>query len=377
MWQPNGIYSKFSLKIPPLLFGMKAMNGLKNLPATRVVVIHGKGLSDDQKKKLSNCLSAFDICFIAKSWEGEPELATLKETISIAEKFKPDVFIAIGGGSVIDGAKLVRAFYEFPFLNRDSRNFSLLSFNTKFIVIPTTIGSGAEISSASVLYNPISRSKDFFISHAFIPDIIVLDPEFIIGASDSILFSSMIDALSHIIEGYVSVVENQIADIYAEKALQIFSQKWQIFHETRDPSIAVDLQLAALWAGLVQNHCIVGAAHGLAHQLSAYQFSHSTAISLVLPSVLKRNSIDAKVNARYQQLAKVSGIENGATGIIELIDSINAVANIDAEKTRLRNLLPIIMKDSQFFSNALKDKGALGNPISLSETLYMEILKIL
>jgi alcohol dehydrogenase len=377
MWEPNGIYSKFSLKIPPILFVIMSINGLKNFPVSKVAVIHGKGLTEDQKRKITNTIPAFDICFITKSWEGEPELSTLKETIAVAEKFQPDLFIAIGGGSVIDGAKLVRAFYEFPFLDKDSRNFNLLNFSTKFIAIPTTIGSGAEISSASVLYNPVEKTKDFFLTHAFIPDIIILDPEFIIEASDNILFSSMIDTLSHIIEGYVSIVDNQIADIYAEKALQIIFQKWGIFHKTRDPLIALDLQLASLWAGLVQNHCIVGAAHGLAHQLSAYHFSHSTAISLVLPAVITRNSIDDKANMRYNQLLKASGIEGGITSLIEMIDRITSVANNDNEKSRFKSELPAIMNDSQFISNAIKDKGALGNPIPLSENLYKEILETL
>ena len=377
MWEPNGIYSKFSLKIPPILFGVTAINGLKNFPVAKVAIIHGKALTEEQKSKISNTIPAFDICFILKSWEDEPELKLLKKTIAIVEAFKPDLFIAIGGGSVIDGTKLVRVFYEFPYIEENNSNFNLLNFSTKFIAIPTTIGSGAEISSASVLYNPIEKTKEFFIAHAFIPDVIIFDSEFIIKASDSILFSSMIDSLSHIIEGYVSIVENQIADIYAEKALQIISQKWQIFKKTRDPLIAVDLQLASLWAGLVQNHCIVGAAHGLAHQMSAYHFSHSTAISLVLPAVIKRNSNDDKVNMRYKKLINAAGIKGETNGLIEMIEEITYAANNISEKSRFKNYLPNIINDTNFISNAIKDKGAQGNPIPLSENFYMEILETL
>jgi alcohol dehydrogenase len=377
MWEPNGIYSKFSLKIPPILFGVTAINGLKNFPVAKVAIIHGKALTEEQKSKISNTIPAFDICFILKSWEDEPELKLLKKTIAIVEAFKPDLFIAIGGGSVIDGTKLVRVFYEFPYIEENNSNFNLLNFSTKFIAIPTTIGSGAEISSASVLYNPIEKTKEFFIAHAFIPDVIILDSEFIIKASDNILFSSMIDSLSHIIEGYVSIVENQIADIYAEKALQIISQKWQIFKKTRDPLIAVDLQLASLWAGLVQNHCIVGAAHGLAHQMSAYHFSHSTAISLVLPAVIKRNSNDDKVNMRYKKLINAAGIKGETNGLIEMIEEITHAANNISEKSRFKDYLPNIFNDTNFISNAIKDKGAQGNPIPLSENFYMEILETL
>jgi alcohol dehydrogenase len=377
MWEPNGIYSKFSLKIPPILFGFTAINGLKNFPVAKVAIIHGKGLTEEQKSKILNTIPAFDVCFILKSWKDEPELKSLKKTIAIVEAFKPDLFIAIGGGSVIDGTKLVRVFYEFPYIEENNKNFNLLNFSTKFIAIPTTIGSGAEISSASVLYNPKEKTKEFYLSHAFIPDVIILDSDFIIKASDNILFSSMIDSLSHIIEGYVSNVENQIANIYAEKALQIISQKWQIFEKTRDPIIALDLQLASLWAGLVQNHCIVGAAHGLAHQMSAYNFSHSTAISLVLPAVIKRNSYDDKANMRYKKLINAAGIKGETNGLIEMIEEIIYAANNVSEKSRFKNYLPNIIDDTNFISNAIKDKGAQGNPIPLSEKYYMEILETL
>jgi alcohol dehydrogenase len=375
MWEPSGLYSKFVLKMPTFLFGKNALNGLKNLPASKVAIVHGASLSEDLKFKIKGAISSFDLIFIEKSWGGEPELNSLKESLRQMEIFKPDVVIAVGGGSVIDGAKMLRAFYEFPYLNVQTRNFNMLNFSTRFIAIPTTIGSGAEISSASVLYDQEQKTKDFFISHSFIPEIIILDPRFILDAPDDILFSSMVDAISHIVEGYVSLLENTIVDIYAEKALQLIVENWEVFKTTRNFESAQNLQFAAVLAGLVQNHCIVGAAHGLAHQLSSYGFSHSTAISIVLKAVINKNAGSPDIRNKYEKLALASGISDGVEGIGKLIDAVSDASNNQKDIERFKSLMKKILNNDVFFSNAMKDKGAKGNPMPLSESFYKEILQ--
>ena len=374
MFEPSGLYSKYILKFPTLLFGKNALNGLKSFPTSKVAVVHGTSLSENLKVKIKSAISSFEIIFIEKSWGGEPELNTLKESLHQVEEFKPDLIIAVGGGSVIDGAKMLRAFYEFPYLNVQTRNFNMLNFSTRFIAIPTTIGSGAEISSASVLYNQEIKTKDFFISHSFIPEIIILDPRFIMDAPDEILFSTMIDAISHIVEGYVSLLDNPIVDIYAEKALQLIAENWEVFKTSRTFESAQNLQFGAVLAGLVQNHCIVGAAHGLAHQLSSYGFSHSTAISIVLKTVINKNAVSPDVRNKYEKLAAASGISDGVEGLGKLIENVADASNNQKDKERFKSLLNTILNNDDFFSHAMKDKGAKGNPLPLSESFYKEIL---
>jgi alcohol dehydrogenase class IV len=374
MWEPSGLYSKFVLKMPTILFGMNALNGLKNLPASKVAIVHGASLSEELKVKIKGSISSFEILFVEKSWGGEPQLDTLMASLRQVEIFKPDVIIAVGGGSVIDGAKMLRAFYEFPYLNVETRNFNMLNFSTQFIAVPTTIGSGAEISSASVLYDREQKTKDFFISHSFIPQIIILDPRFIIEAPNDILFSSMVDAISHIVEGYVSLLDNPIVDIYAEKALQLIAENWEIFKTTRTFESAQNLQFASVLAGLVQNHCIVGAAHGIAHQLSSYGFSHSSAISIVLKAVIKKNSSNPEIKNKYEKLTLASGIVDGVEGLIKLIEDVSDASNNQKDIEKFKLLLTSILNNDVFFSNAMKDKGAKGNPLPLSEFFYKEIL---
>ena len=201
MWEPEGMYAKFLLKQPTILFGENAIFGLKTFASSRVAVIHGSSLNDDYKGIIIKALSAFEINFVEKKWKGEPTLISLSDTIADIEKIKPDLIIAVGGGSVIDGAKMVRTYYEFPFFDINETRFSMLNWKTKFVAIPTTIGSGAEISSSSVMYNENSKTKEFVISHQFIPEVIILEASLIENAPKKILISSMVDALSHCIEG--------------------------------------------------------------------------------------------------------------------------------------------------------------------------------
>ena len=127
-------------------------------------------------------------------------------------------------------------------------------------------------------------------------------------------------------------------------------------------------------AGLVQNHCIVGAAHGLAHQLGSYGFSHSTAISIVLKAVVNKNSGNPDVKRKYEKLASSAGLMDGVEGLGKLIEAVSDVSNNQKNIERFKSLLNTILNSDVFFSNAMKDKGAKGNPLPLSESFYREIL---
>jgi len=374
MWEPSGIFSKFVLRTPVILHGKSPFRGLKNFSGTKVAVIHGRSLSDYAREKIKATFSSLDIQFFLRSWKNEPSLSEIQETLEVIEEYKPDIFLAIGGGSVIDGAKIIRMYYEFPFFSSKSRYNDLLTFSTKFIVVPTTIGSGAEISSASVLYNDIEKTKEFIISHAFIPDVIVLDSNLILESPKNLLFQSLLDAISHIVEGYVSKLDNIIINAYAEKALQLINNNWEIFLKDNNEEAALNLQFAAVLAGAVQNHCIVGAAHGLAHQLSSYNFGHSTAIAIVLKQVIIANSQNPETNRKYEMLSKSAGLTPSKEGLLDLITKIKNVALIESEIVRFKSLRIEILRNEQFFKNAIEDIGAKGNPISLTQEFYHNIL---
>ena len=374
MWEPQGMYSKFILQQPVILFGENAIMGLKSYPSSRVAVIHGSSLNEDYKTKVLKSLSAFEISFVEKKWKGEPTLNSLSETIADIEKIKPDMIIAIGGGSVIDGAKMVRTYYEFPFFDMNNTKFSMLNWKTNLVAIPTTIGSGAEISSASVMYNDNNKSKEFVISHKFIPEIIILEASLIVNAPKKMLLSSMVDALSHCIEGYMSNIDNILIDSYAEKAIQIISKYYQVVSKGIDKENLNKLQLASVFAGMVQNHCIVGATHAIAHQMSAFGLSHSNAISIFLPSVIRKNIKNKESKNRFEQLAIHSGFSKGSK-LLDFIEDVISSFDLQKEKSILLDNREIILSDDSLFERALSDKGGQGNPISMNKEFLQDIIK--
>jgi len=375
MWEPSGMYSKFVLKQPTILFGKNAIMGLKTYASSRVAVIHGSSLTDEYKTKVFKAMSAFETSFVEKTWQGEPTLISLSKTIADIEKIKPDMIIAIGGGSVIDGAKMVRTYYEFPFFDVNDTKFSMLNWKTNFVAIPTTIGSGAEISSTSVMYNDSNKSKEFIICHQFIPEIIVLEASLIENAPKKILLSSMVDALSHSIEGYMSIIDNMLIDSYAEKAIQIISKHYEVVTKGLGKENLNKLQLASIFAGMVQNHCVVGATHALAHQISAYGLSHSDAISIFLPSVIRKNIKNRESNNRFEQLAIHSGFSKGSE-LLGLVENIISSFDLQKERAIVLNNRDIILADDSFFERALADKGGQGNPISMDKGFLQDIFKL-
>ena len=138
MWYPQGIYSNFLLKQPNILFGKNALYGLKIFPSARVAIIHGNSLDESYIENISNVLNCFEKIFIRKDWSGEPVVDALSNSINKIERFNPDVIIAVGGGSIIDAAKIIRLYYEFPYFDINKPNFSMLKWKSKFNEIPTT-----------------------------------------------------------------------------------------------------------------------------------------------------------------------------------------------------------------------------------------------
>ena len=373
MWEPQILYSKFVLKQPTLLTGLNAIRGLRNYPCSRVAVVHGESLSTELKDIIRKSIVPFDLKFILKSWKGEPTLYEIGSTIKDLESFKPDLIIAIGGGSVIDGTKVARLYYEFPFFDITNTRFTNLEWKTRFVAIPTTIGSGAEISSAAVLIDTKEQRKEMIVSHSLLPDIIVFDPSYVKDTPMRIILLSALDAVAHIVEGYVSVLDNNLIDFYAEKGLQNVRQTLSDDTELTLSDFSA-LQFAGYLGGIVQNHCLVGAAHAIAHQLGSHGFSHTEAVALILPDVIKANSSNSdEVEKKYEKLCLGSGF-NDINDLVIFIETIAQKAGLSEKKTKLQNLLSCLQKEPSFINNIQNDKGGKGNPITLSSDFIEQIL---
>jgi alcohol dehydrogenase class IV len=264
---------------------------------------------------------------------------------------------------------LCRLFYEFPFMDAKNPRFSFLEWKTKFIAVPTTIGSGAEVSSAAVLQNNAERRKEMVVAHSLRPSVVMFIPSFIAQSRHELVASSGLDAISHIIEGYVSNLSNPMAELLAEQGLNIFRQ--EILQPVPD---YLRLQYAGYVGGMVQNHCLVGAAHAFGHQLAAEGYSHSEAIALLLSHVIRRNMQDEAVKSKYETLFLHAGFQSIAEGL-DFIDTLRQQAKPRHTVAELRTLLQSKADDEAFIQHVMDDKGGKGNPLTITPEYILQFIQ--
>ncbi|WCE29853.1 iron-containing alcohol dehydrogenase family protein [Vibrio sp. SCSIO 43137] len=352
--------------------GQNARMALKGLVANRVALIVSSAFKRSSYcEQLERLINADSVLLIEKSWDGEPSVESLSGVLCKLEKFQPDYILALGGGSVIDGAKLAWLLYEHPTLSNEQlfRPFSLPSLRgkAKFAAIPTTVGAGSEVSSAAVMLDTSSSSKKAVVTHEFIPDLVILDPELVQEVSHNILKTTVADALSHAVEGYVSQINHPLMDSFAEKAVEIVASYIDCFDdESWDLAMIADLQYASMLAGWVQNHKIVGLSHAIAHQLGSLEIGHGLANGLLMPEVISFNAGKDKETAKkYQKLCSKASIEN----VSQLRDIFKKLTKGQYDSKCLSEA-----DLERIATGALLDPAAKSNPVTFSEIDVKEIV---
>lgn len=352
--------------------GKNARMALKGIVANRVALIISPSFRASQYfEQVVRLINAQSVEVIDRSWQGEPTVAELSGVIGKLEEFQPDYIVALGGGSIIDGAKLAWLFFECPTLEPETlfRPFALpaLRGRAKFAAIPTTIGAGSEVSSASVMFDADSQSKKAVVTHDFLPDLVILDPDLVAEVPLGVLKSTLADTLAHAIEGYVSLIEHPLMGVFAEQAVSIvYRYRNHYQSESWSKEMLSDLQYAAMMAGWVQNHCIVGLSHAIAHQLGAFSIGHGLANGLLMPAVIEFNYKDPHAASKYEQLLKNASIPNKAA-LLNLFDLL--VGEQKTERCFSDEQLSMIAE------NALLDPAAKANPIPFTVDDVKEIVK--
>ncbi|ORU00567.1 Alcohol dehydrogenase [Anaerovibrio sp. JC8] len=374
MWQPQGFYNQYVLRTPVILTGEKSVQGLYNYPAVKIAVIHGKSFKDQDLFK--ETFRKKSIQFFDRSWNGEPDIAGLAGTIGQLEEFRPDTIIAVGGGSVIDGAKICRLFLECPYYVSGETRLTGNVFKTKFIVAPTTIGSGAEVSSAAVFVDHNTHSKDMVVMHDMQPEILAYDKRYVEQTPKRLLVASALDAMAHIVEGYVSVINNSFIDVMAETGLSILHSELEKLLADGKNIDFERLMYAGYLGGLVQNHCIVGAAHGVAHQLTDHGFSHGEAIGLLLSGVMVLNAEIDTIAAKYEKISRRAGFSDYSQ-LQSFIEKLLTISGIADDRMNLKRLLADLVKQKDLCERIRNDQGGKGNPVPMSEEYLKKLVEII
>lgn len=282
--------------------------------------------------------------------EPDPSIETVMKGAELMRKAQPDVIIALGGGSVLDAAKGMWLFYEHPeadfnglrqkFFDPSKRvvQFPKLRSKARLVAVPTTSGTGSEVTSFAVITDKKTNMKYPLADFELTPDVAIIDPQFVMTVPKHVTADTGMDVLTHAIESYVSVLSNDYTDGLAIKAIQlVFEYLPRAYRNGNDELAREKMHNASTIAGMAFANAFLGINHSLAHALGAeYNIPHGRANAILLPHVIRYNA--AKPNKlmtfpgyehfiadqRYAEIAKMLGLpaRNTEEGIESLIKAI-------------------------------------------------------
>ena len=341
----------------------------------------------------------------------DPNLSCAKEGAKLMEEFKPDVIIALGGGSAMDAAKIMWVLYEHPeadfmdmamrFMDIRKRVYTFPKMGEKayFIAIPTSAGTGSEVTPFAVITDDETGVKYPLADYELMPKMAIVDSDMMMNAPKGLTSASGIDALVHSIEAYVSIMATEFSDSMALEAIKlIFEYLPRAYNEgANDPEAREKMANAATLAGMAFANAFLGICHSMGHKLGAfYHLPHGVTVSLVLDEVMRYNSVEAPEkmgtfpqydhpNAlrRYAEIAEYLGItgENDNEKLEKLIAKIDELKDMIGIK---RTIKDYGISEEEFLKNldemsemAFDDQCTGANPryplISEIKDLYLKV----
>ena len=291
--------------------------------------------------------------------ESDPSFETVKKGVVAMQSFKPDVIIAVGGGSPIDAAKGMWLFYEHPdadveglklkFMDIRKRTYKFPKLGTKckMVAIPTTSGTGSEVTSFAVITDKEKNKKYPLADYELTPDVAIIDPDLVMSLPKSVTADTGMDVLTHSIEAYVSNMASDYTDGLAEKAVEIVMKYLKIAYGDGTNKLAREkMHNASTLAGMAFTNAFLGINHSLAHKIGAeFHLPHGRINAILLPYVIKYNSSKPTkfvsfpkyeyfiADEKYYELAKKVGLpantkEEGIKSLITKIQEMNEHLNI-------------------------------------------------
>jgi len=313
--------------------GIGAIEELKNLKGNKAIIVCGKN-SVKKSGVLDNALAYLKEAGIEtevfSGVEGDPSINTVLEGAESFSKFKPDWIIGLGGCSSIDAAKMMWTFYEYPELTFEDviKPFNIPALRQKahFVAIPTTSGTGTEMTGLAVITDNEKGVKYPVVSYELTPDVAIIDGNLCKTMSDRITANTGLDALTHSIEAYVSNIEDNYADVLSKGSMEmIFDNLRTAVAEPENLTVRQNMHDASAMAGFAFTNSWLGIAHSLAHQLGGmYHIPHGVANAIVLPNVIRFNS---KATDRFEDLATVLG-KQSAEDLAQEVETLRADINV-------------------------------------------------
>ncbi|MDP4109450.1 MAG: bifunctional acetaldehyde-CoA/alcohol dehydrogenase, partial [Bacillota bacterium] len=343
-------YKKGSLGVA--LRELKEVMGKKRAFIVTDKALYGLGVTGPVEKLLDSMNITHHTYFDV---DPDPTLAAAKAGAAAMSEFKPDVIIAVGGGSPMDAAKIMWVLYEHPeadftdlamrFMDIRKRVYSFPKMGEKayFAAIPTTAGTGSEVTPFAVITDEKTGVKYPLADYELMPDMAIVDADLMMNMPRGLTAASGIDALTHALEAYVSVMATEYSDGMALTAIKnIFEYLPRAYNDgAGDPEAREKMANASTMAGIAFANAFLGVCHSMAHKLGAYHhIPHGVANALLINTVIKYNAAEAPVKQglfpqykypqaqkRYSEIAAYLGLP-GKTDNEKLQSLIEAIEEL-------------------------------------------------
>ena len=373
-----------------IYFGRGCMDALKSLPGKKAFIVIGggsvkkSGLLDKATGYLKE--AGFET-YLFEGVENDPSIETVRKGAAAMEEFKPDWIIPIGGGSPIDAAKAMWVVYEYPDIDiYDINPFNMppLRNKSQFLAIPTTSGTGSEVTNASVICDYATGIKFGVAGFDIIPDIAILDPEATDSMPQKLTAHTGLDALTHATEAYVAKFASPFSDAPAFYAAKMVFDTLPAAY-AGDQGAREAMHYAQCLAGMAFSSSMLGISHAMAHKTGGMfddgHIPHGLANAIYLPYVIQYNAKDPGAKKKYVELAKYVGV-TGATddelvnGYIEKVREL--AASLGTPKSLKEYGIPEEegnAKGAEIAANAMTDSLVISNPRDIDTEAMQKVLQ--
>lgn len=357
--------------------GKGCLEELKNLKGKKALLVVGGGSMKRQgflDRAVNYLKEAGMEVQVFEGVEPDPSVETVMKGARAMQEFEPDWIVAMGGGSPIDAAKAMWAFYEYPETSFEDLctpfNFPQLRQKARFAAIPSTSGTATEVTAFSVITNYQTGVKYPLADFNITPDVAIVDPDLVSALPAKQVAYTGMDALTHAIETYVSTLNGPFTDPLALQAIEMVLDYLPASYNG-NMNAREQMHYAQCLAGMAFSNALLGIVHSMAHKTGAAfstgHIPHGCANAIYLPYVIAYNAKDPVAASRYAEIARKMGLAGNSemaliNSLREKIQEFNRKLNIPATlkefgineaefKEKLSNIAELAVGDACTGSN--------------------------
>ncbi|MFL0365156.1 1-propanol dehydrogenase PduQ [Pseudobacillus sp. 179-B 2D1 NHS] len=368
---------------PKIYYGSNSLDYLNELDAKKVLLITDKyTIHLNAEEEVINRLKSASVKVFSEI-EDASSLAVVKKGLACFLQEDPDLMVALGGTAAIDAAKAIRFFCHQPAVHGSRKKLP-------FVVIPTTSGTGSEVTPYSVITGGEDNERMPLHDERMLPDAVILNAQLTVVTSPSVTADTGMDLLTHAIESYVSLEATEFTTLFSEKAIKlVFTHLLRAYRFGEDLTARESLQLASCMAGFAFVNSSLGVNHSIAHAMEAeFPLSHGRINAMLLPYIIEYNGglCDGTLHSseaakKYMNIANMLGlpcstVEEGIRSLSTAVKLLNKKFNIPLtfqdsliEKNTFEKSIPLIAK------KAPQDVCTAGNPKQVKEMDLVYLLK--